>query len=86
GLGHAILTGQYLMGNEAFGVVLADDLCIADEGDEGVLAQMVKIHEKYGCSVVAVQEVPEETIHKYGVIAGEEIEPGVYRVSNMVEK
>jgi UTP--glucose-1-phosphate uridylyltransferase len=86
GLGHAILTGQYLMGDEAFGVVLADDLCIADEGDEGVLAQMVKIHEKYGCSVVAVQEVPEETIHKYGVIAGEEIEPGVYRVSNMVEK
>ncbi|MFK4751915.1 MULTISPECIES: UTP--glucose-1-phosphate uridylyltransferase GalU [Oceanospirillaceae] len=86
GLGHAILTGQYLMGDEAFGVVLADDLCVADEGDEGVLAQMVKIHEKYGCSVVAVQEVPEDTIHKYGVIAGEEIEPGVYRVSNMVEK
>ena len=86
GLGHAILTGQYLMGDEAFGVVLADDLCVADEGDEGVLAQMVKIHEKYGCSVVAVQEVPEDSIHKYGVIAGEEIEPGVYRVSNMVEK
>jgi len=86
GLGHAILSGQYLMGDEAFGVILADDLCVAEDGDEGVLQQMVKIHEKYGCSVVAVQEVPEETIHKYGVIAGEMEEEGVYRVSDMVEK
>lgn len=86
GLGHAILTGKYLMGDEPFGVVLADDLCVVEEGDIGVLAQMVQIHEKYGCSVVAVQEVPMDTIDKYGVIAGEEIEEGVYRVSTMVEK
>ena len=86
GLGHAIHCGEVMMGDEAFGVVLADDLCIADDNDEGVMAQMVKIHEKYGCSVVAVQEVPEENIHKYGVIAGEQEEDGVYRVSDMVEK
>jgi len=86
GLGHAVLCGQYLMGDEPFGMILADDLCVAAEDGEGVMAQMAKIHEKYGCSVVAVQEVPEETIHKYGVIAGEEIEPGVFRVNNMVEK
>jgi UTP--glucose-1-phosphate uridylyltransferase len=86
GLGHAIHSGQIMMGDEPFACVLADDLCVADEGDIGVLAQMVKIHEKYGCSVVAVQEVPEETIHKYGVIAGTEEEDGVFRVSDMVEK
>ena len=86
GLGHAIHCGEVMMGDEAFGVVLADDLCVADDNDEGVMAQMVKIHEKYGCSVVAVQEVPEENIHKYGVIAGDMEEEGVYRVSDMVEK
>ncbi|WP_028292929.1 UTP--glucose-1-phosphate uridylyltransferase GalU [Oceanobacter kriegii] len=86
GLGHAVQCGQYLMGDEPFGMILADDLCVADEGDIGVMAQMAQIHEKYGCSVVAVQEVPEDNIHKYGVIAGEEIEPGVFRVNNMVEK
>jgi UTP--glucose-1-phosphate uridylyltransferase len=86
GLGHAILTGKYLMGDEPFGVVLADDLCVVEDGEDGVLAQMVKIHEKYGCSVVAVQEVPMDSIDKYGVIAGEQIEEGVFRVSDMVEK
>jgi UTP--glucose-1-phosphate uridylyltransferase len=85
GLGHAILTGETLIGNEAFGVVLADDLCDGQENG-GVLSQMVKLYEKYQCCIVAIEEVPEQETHKYGVIAGEEIEEGVYRVSDMVEK
>jgi len=84
GLGHAILTGETLIGREPFGVILADDLCVG-EGD-GVLAQMARIYAKYRCSVVAIEEVPEEEVHKYGVIAGSELEDGVYVVSNMVEK
>lgn len=86
GLGHAILSGQYLMGDEAFGVVLADDLCIPDEGDEGVLSQMVKIYQQFRCTIVAIQEVPEDEVHKYGVIAGEEMKDGLFRVTDMVEK
>ena len=84
GLGHAILTGYPLIGNEPFGVVLADDLCYNEE--EGVLSQMAKLYEKHQCSIVAVMEVDPDQVHKYGVVAGEEIEPGLVRVSDMVEK
>lgn len=84
GLGHAILTGETLIGREPFGVILADDLC--DGEDEGVMTQMARIYAKYRCSVVAIEEVPMEQIHKYGVIAGSEIEDGLYMISDMVEK
>ena len=84
GLGHAILTGETLIGDEPFAVVLADDLCIAD-GD-GVLTQMVKLFRQFRCSIVAVEEVPDENIHQYGVVAGEPLKDGVYRITDMVEK
>ncbi len=85
GLGDAILKGEALIGNEPFAVVLADDLCINQEG-KGVLEQMVKLYEKYKCSIVAIMEVPQDQIYKYGVIDGKEIEDDVYMVSKMVEK
>jgi len=83
GLGHAILVGETLIGNEPFGVILADDLCVGD--GEGVMSQMLKIHEKYRCSVLAIQEVPEQEVHKYGVIKGHVLEGGLYMVEDMVE-
>lgn len=86
GLGDAILNGRRLIGDEAFGVVLSDDLCVADFGGDGVLAQMVKLYKQFRCSIVAIQEVPEEDIHKFGVIAGEAIKDGIYQVTDMVEK
>ena len=85
GLGHAILTGETLIGDEPFAVILADDLC--DNEDNGVLSQMVKLYEKYPeCCIVAIEEIPKEQTNKYGVIAGEPLEENVYRVNNMVEK
>ncbi|MBR9789245.1 MAG: UTP--glucose-1-phosphate uridylyltransferase GalU [Vibrionaceae bacterium] len=84
GLGHAILTGRELVGDEPFAVVLADDLCVNE--DKGVLAQMVELYNQYRCSIVAVQEVPESETHKYGVIAGEMIKDDIFRIDNMVEK
>jgi UTP--glucose-1-phosphate uridylyltransferase len=84
GLGHAILVGETLIGREPFAVVLADDYCVK-QGD-GVLTQMVKLYEKYQCSIVAIEEVPMEETHRYGVIAGELEADGVYRIHNMVEK
>jgi len=84
GLGHAILTGETLIGDQPFAVILADDYCVAD-GD-GVLMQMVKLYEKYQCSIVAIEEVPKEDTYKYGIIDGELEEERVYRVSSMVEK
>lgn len=84
GLGHAILTGKELIGDEPFAVVLADDLCISP--DQGVLKQMVELYKQFRCSIVAVEEVPEDQIHKYGVIKGEMIKDNIYRVDDMVEK
>jgi UTP--glucose-1-phosphate uridylyltransferase len=84
GLGHAILSGETLIGNEPFAVVLADDLC--DNENKGVLAQMIEVYKKYQCSIVAIEEIPKEQTHKYGVIAGNEIEPGLFMVKDMVEK
>ena len=85
GLGHAIYTGRTLVRDEPFGVVLADDLCVNENG-EGVLAQMVKIYEKYRCSVVAVMEVEPEQVSSYGVVSGKFIEDDLMMVSDMVEK
>ena len=85
GLGHAILTGEPLIGDQAFGVVLADDLCINQDGP-GVLQQMAELYKQFRCSIVAVMEVPEDQISAYGVIAGEAMGDNLYRVDKMVEK
>ena len=85
GLGHAILTGEPLIGDQAFGVVLADDLCINQDGP-GVLQQMAELYNQFRCSIVAVMEVPEDEISAYGVIAGEAMGDSLYRVDKMVEK
>jgi UTP--glucose-1-phosphate uridylyltransferase len=85
GLGHAVLTGEPLIGPEPFGMVLSDDLCL-NTGGPSVLAQMAQLFQEFGCSIVAVQEVPDEEIHNYGVIAGEQLRDGLYRVDRMVEK
>lgn len=84
GLGHAILTARIMVGDQPFGVILADDLCV--EQSEGVMAQMVKLYKQFRCSIVAIEEVPMSDISRYGVIAGESIKDGLYRVTDMVEK
>jgi len=84
GLGHAILTSETLIGSEPFGVILADDLCLSEEA--GVLEQMVQLYKQFRCSIVAIQEVPMDEVHKYGVIAGEKVRDDIYRVTDMVEK
>ena len=86
GLGDAILTGEPLIGNEPFAVILADDLCNC-EGSE-VISQMIKIYEKYKCSIIAIEEVPINQISKYGVIAGNPIDGSndIFQVFDMIEK
>jgi len=86
GLGHAILTGETLVNHDAFGVILADDLCIADAGEPNVMAQMVALYKQFRCSIVAVMEVPQAETSKYGVIAGNKMSDSLYQVSEMVEK
>ena len=84
GLGHAILAGKPLIGNKAFAVILADDLCVTEK--EGVLSQMIEVYKKYKCSIIAIEEVPIDQAHKYGIIKGNMIDDQIYQVTDMVEK
>lgn len=84
GSGHAVKLGQILTGDQAFGVVLSDDLCFGAELN--VLQQLLEVYKKYRCSVVAVQEVPRELSDRYGIVAGEAIDEGVVDVASLVEK
>jgi len=82
----AILKGKVLVGeSDPFGVILADDLCINPDGN-GIMCQMIDLYKKYKCCIVAIMEVPQDQVHKYGVISGRTIEDGVYLVDDMVEK
>jgi len=84
GLGHAVLCGLPLIGDEPFAVILADDLCLTE--GESVMSQMVKVYDQYKCSVVAIEEIPEEDTDKYGIVGGEILDDSVMRVTTMVEK
>ena len=86
GLGHAILTGEALIGDHSFAVLLADDLC--DSEEISVLSQMIEIYNKFQCSIIAIKEVPWSDTNKYGIITGELIaeSDNVYQVINMIEK
>jgi UTP--glucose-1-phosphate uridylyltransferase len=93
GLGHAVLCAERIVGNEPFAVLLADDLMInkppADQAGVthlSILAQMVKLYENLGTSILAVQEVPMEMVSRYGIVAGETVEDRLSRVSKIVEK
>ena len=84
GLGDAILTGETLIGNLPFGVILADDLCVGE--GKSVMAQLLDVYDKYQCSVVALEEVPRSEVHKYGVVSGDIKDNGLVFIKGMVEK
>ena len=83
GLGHAVLCGQRLVGNEPFAVLLADDLMV---GDKPILAQMVEQYEEWRASIIAVQEVPPDQTKRYGIVAGTQVNERMMDVSRIVEK
>jgi UTP--glucose-1-phosphate uridylyltransferase len=86
GLGHAVLCAEHLVGKEAFAVLLADDLMVGPEGGESIMSQMAAQFEELQQSIIAVQEVPAEQTRRYGIVAGDEVRPGLIKVSHMVEK
>lgn len=83
GLGHAVHCAKLLVGPEPFAVLLGDDII---DSTVPALKQMIEVFDKYKGSIVAVQRVPDDQTHLYGVIDGEEVEPGVYKVRDLVEK
>ncbi len=83
GLGHAVLCARDLVGNEPFAVMLADDLI---DNDVPCIRQLLEIFEEKQESVVALMEVPQEDVHRYGVIKGSEVKKRLYQVEATVEK
>jgi len=83
GLGHAILCSKPFVNDEPFAVILSDDII---DPDDSLLGEMIKISEKYQATVLALQRVPKSEIHRYGVIAGKEVDKNIFKISDMVEK
>lgn len=83
GLGHAIYCARTFVGNEPFAVMLGDDVI---DAKEPVLKQMIDVYEKFNCSILGVQPVPENDVDKYGIIDANPIERNIYKVNNLVEK
>ena len=85
GLGHAVLCAEPVCKNEYFAVALPDDVFIND--DEPVISQLIKVHEKMGGSVIALEEVAPENVSRYGIVKSQfEIEPGLHKIIDMTEK
>lgn len=84
GLGHAIRCAMPAVGDQDFAVILADDLIASSF--QPCMAQMHRVYQKYGSAVLAVQRVPWEDTHKYGIVEARELEPGVSEVKCIVEK
>ena len=82
GLGDAVLHAESFVHAEPFAVLLGDDLTM----DPPCLRGLAEVHRRLGGSVVAVQEVPREEMGRYGMVVGEEVEPGIVRVTDLVEK
>ncbi len=83
GLGHAVLVTKNLVGQEPFAVILADDVI---DADPPALQQMIDVFGEVDGPVLAVERVPRDTVSSYGIIAADEIKPGVYEIRDLVEK
>ena len=83
GLGDAIYCAKKHVGNDPFVVMLGDTIT---KDTVPCTKQLIDIYEKYGKSVIALEEVPDEKVERYGIIGGEEIEPNIYQIDKLVEK
>ena len=82
GLGHAVGCGAPFVDGKPFYVLLGDIIV----PDQGILLRLRAVHEQTGASVIAVEPVTDEDVSRYGIIAGQEVEPGVWRITGLVEK
>lgn len=83
GLGHAISCAKTFVGNEPFAVMLGDDVVYSEVP---CLKQLIDCYNEYQTTIVGVQEVPEEDVHKYGIVKGNFIENNVYKIKDLIEK
>ncbi len=83
GLGHAVLCAKEIIKTESFAVMVGDDFIL---GKDAGLEQLVRMASEQNMPVIGVMEVPADKVNRYGIVTGNEISPGVYSVSDMIEK
>jgi UTP--glucose-1-phosphate uridylyltransferase len=83
GLGHAVWVARHHVGDEPFAVLLGDDIMV--EGST-VLADMLAVHARHGCSVIALKDLPRAEVSAYGCVDPEPAGEGLVRVAGIVEK
>ena len=84
GLGDAILHARYHVNNEPFVILLGDTLVKSEDGP--VTKQLIDVYDKYKSSVIALEEVKPEMVHRYGIIDGKQISGNVYKATDWIEK
>lgn len=83
GLGHAVLCAKEHINEEPFAVMLGDDLII---NDKPCIRQLYDVFDGLRTSIIAVERVPKDKVHRYGVIKGKEIEKNLYEIEDIIEK
>jgi len=83
GLGHAVLMAKDAVGDEPFVVILPDDIIAHSPG---AISQMVQVSEKMDAGVIAVEALPWEVVHNYGVVDADLVSVGVHKIKRLVEK
>jgi UTP--glucose-1-phosphate uridylyltransferase len=83
GLGHAIGVARPIAGDQPFAVILPDDLM---DAETPAIRQLLDAYERFSAPVLGVIEVDGPNISRFGVVRGDEIEPGLFRVDRLVEK
>ncbi|PKB65240.1 MAG: hypothetical protein BZY80_00685 [SAR202 cluster bacterium Io17-Chloro-G2] len=92
GLGHAVLMAKHAVGSEPFVVILPDDIIVSIRDTEsgkswpGATAQMIEVFHRHGGGVVAVEPLPWEVVHNYGVVDGAPVADRVSKIQGLVEK
>jgi len=83
GLGHAILCSRPFIEDEPFAVILSDDII---DPHDNLLGEMIQLYNQHQTTILALQRVPRQEIHRYGIIKGKEINKNLFRITDMVEK
>jgi UTP--glucose-1-phosphate uridylyltransferase len=83
GVGHAVLQAKDAVGDEPFALLFPDDVIVADVP---VTKQLIDVFDERGGSVIAVQQVPDSQVERYGIVGGESVGDGVVRATTLIEK
>lgn len=86
GLGHAVLCAKPILGDEPFAVLLGDEITVRANGSENVTALLTNNFEQHGLSTIAIMEVLEQEVSKYGIAEVESIKQNLFKVSKLMEK